>query len=114
MTMITRSMMPSSGCHQRCVIKYGRYFIAYQTLDDTYELVDITNQMPHMKNKIRMLTELLTPKDADIVFKCDACCKPIVRDSRDHDDCICDENGERWWCVDCYDHYQQYNWPSSP
>ena len=100
----------NAWCHQRLVIKYGRYFVT-SPLGAEF---DITNQMPHMKNKIRMLTELLTPKDADIVFKCDACCKPIVRDSRDHDDCICDENGERWWCVDCYDHYQQYNWPSSP
>ena len=103
--MITRSM------HKKCVMKYGRYFSVYQTLDDTYELCDITNQIPHMKNKLRMLTELHN-KDADIVFKCDACCKSIVRDSRDHERCICDENGLRWWCEDCFDHYQQYGWSS--
>tara|TARA_R110000765_G_scaffold376026_1_gene466727 strand:+ start:215 stop:589 length:375 start_codon:yes stop_codon:yes gene_type:complete len=103
MTIITRSM------HQRCVMKYGRYFTAYQTIDNTYELLDITNQIPHMKNKIRMLTELLT-KDADIVFKCEECSISIVRNSRAHDHCICDKDGERWWCEDCYDYHQQYGW----
>ncbi len=105
MSMITRSM------HKKCVMKYGRYFAVYQTLDDTYELADITNQIPHMKNKLRMLTELLN-KDADIVFKCEACSISIVRNSRAHDHCICDEDGERWWCEDCYDHYQQDGWSS--
>jgi len=55
--------------------------------------------------------ELLN-KDADIVFKCEACSISIVRNSRAHDHCICDEDGERWWCEDCYDHYQQDGWSS--
>ena len=49
-------------------------------------------------------------EDADIVFKCEACSISIVRNSRAHDHCICDEDGERWWCEDCYDHYQQDGW----
>ena len=35
----------------------------------------------------------------DIVFHCESCKKPIVRDSEDHDFSKCHE--EKWYCVDC-------------
>ena len=41
--------------------------------------------------------------ESSIVFCCQACERPITRDSKDHDNCICDEDGERWWCDDCRD-----------
>lgn len=41
-------------------------------------------------------------EEEDIVFHCCDCMKPIVRDSEDHDNCICcDEEEDDWLCVDC-------------
>jgi len=36
------------------------------------------------------------------MFHCDGCDCDIVRDSREHDECLCDKNGENWVCGDCY------------
>ena len=36
-----------------------------------------------------------------IAFNCEGCDKPIVRDSEEHDNCICDDEGEKWYCEDC-------------
>ena len=33
---------------------------------------------------------------------CSSCGERCVRDSRDHDHMICDENGDMWFCVECY------------
>ena len=33
----------------------------------------------------------------------DGCGCSVVRDSREHDEAICDENGENWMCRNCYD-----------
>mgnify|MGYP005993196955 CR=1 FL=1 len=40
-------------------------------------------------------------EDDQIVFNCKGCDKPIVRDSEEHDNCICDDEGEKWYCEDC-------------
>ena len=37
----------------------------------------------------------------DIVFCCSRCDKAIVRNSEEHDNCHCDEDGDVWWCEDC-------------
>ena len=42
--------------------------------------------------------------DHQIAFNCDCCHKPIVRDSEQHDNCNCDDEGEKWYCEDCYLH----------
>ena len=46
-------------------------------------------------------------EDADIVFKCQACSISIVKNSKGYTPC-CIYDEERWWCIDCYDHYQQW------
>lgn len=33
----------------------------------------------------------------------DGCGCSVVRNSREHDEAICDENGENWFCGNCYD-----------
>ena len=40
---------------------------------------------------------------AEIVFRCAHCSKAIVRDSRDHDECIANEN-DVWFCGDCHEY----------
>jgi hypothetical protein len=51
--------------------------------------------------------------DSDIVFNCCRCCRPIIRDSRDHDECYTDIEGDgdpnKWWCSDC--HKEEYPEP---
>lgn len=36
------------------------------------------------------------------MFHCDGCDCDVVKDSREHDECLCDKNGENWVCGDCY------------
>jgi hypothetical protein len=36
-----------------------------------------------------------------IAFNCDGCDKPIIRDSEEHDNCNCDDEGDKWYCEDC-------------
>jgi hypothetical protein len=31
----------------------------------------------------------------------------VVRDSPDHDEAVCDDNGENWMCRNCYDVKQE-------
>ena len=40
--------------------------------------------------------------NSNIVFHCDECSKAIIRDSREHDQCICNGDGDRWWCEMCH------------
>ena len=35
------------------------------------------------------------------IFCCYECGVGIVKDSKEHDNCVCDRDGEKWWCVDC-------------
>ena len=48
-------------------------------------------------------------------FDCNMNCVPtecgclIIRDSRDHDECRCDDDGNNWICADCYDGEYDYN-----
>ena len=37
----------------------------------------------------------------DIVFDCNHCGRGIIRNSRDHDACVSNDDGEIWWCEDC-------------
>lgn len=37
----------------------------------------------------------------EIVFWCTHCSKSIIRDSREHDECIIDKN-DKWFCGDCH------------
>tara|TARA_R110002153_G_scaffold93486_1_gene226007 strand:- start:397 stop:585 length:189 start_codon:yes stop_codon:yes gene_type:complete len=39
--------------------------------------------------------------DDNIVFHCTDCCRPIIRDSEDHDHSGT-YNEDDWFCVDCY------------
>ena len=41
-------------------------------------------------------------KTMNIIFNCDECGKSIIEDSKDHDECICNEDGDRWWCDMCH------------
>lgn len=36
-----------------------------------------------------------------IAFNCEGCDTPIVRDSEEHDNSKCDDEGEKWYCEDC-------------
>lgn len=38
-------------------------------------------------------------KEEDFVLKCGCV---VIRNSREHDECRSDENGENWICADCY------------
>ena len=42
-------------------------------------------------------------ENKDIVFDCYDCGIAVIRDSREHDECVCVEytNGERWYCGNC-------------
>ena len=37
----------------------------------------------------------------NIIFNCAECDKSIIENSKDHDECICNEDGDRWWCDMC-------------
>ena len=39
--------------------------------------------------------------DDGFVFDCNHCGRGIIRDSRDHDACVSNDDGELWWCEDC-------------
>lgn len=40
--------------------------------------------------------------DSDnIAFNCEGCDTPIIRDSEEHDNSKCDDEGEKWYCEDC-------------
>jgi len=41
-------------------------------------------------------------KTMNIIFNCAECNKYIIEDSKDHDECICNEDGDRWWCEMCH------------
>lgn len=45
-----------------------------------------------------------TQNGEDIVFCCETCDKEIVRDSREHDECLWDEKNDKWYCGDCGQH----------
>jgi len=40
---------------------------------------------------------------AETMITFDGCGCSVVRDSKDHDEAICDDNGENWMCGNCYD-----------
>lgn len=48
------------------------------------------------------MDDLLSVKQ-DIVFSCSHCAKDIVRDSREHDECIVRDN-DWWFCGDCHEY----------
>tara|TARA_R110001583_G_scaffold117066_1_gene268091 strand:+ start:30 stop:401 length:372 start_codon:yes stop_codon:yes gene_type:complete len=41
-------------------------------------------------------------KTINIIFNCAECDKSIIENSKDHDECICNEDGDRWWCDMCH------------
>jgi len=42
-------------------------------------------------------------KDAGIiVWDCNHCGKGVIRDSEDHDNSMCNEDGSKWWCSSCF------------
>ena len=41
-------------------------------------------------------------EEIDFVFCCTNCGTPVERDSREHEECVCDETGELWYCADCH------------
>jgi len=40
-------------------------------------------------------------KPIDIAFYCEGCDTPIIRDSEEHDNSKCDDEGKKWYCEDC-------------
>jgi hypothetical protein len=40
-------------------------------------------------------------EESEVVFCCFACEKEIIRNSEEHDNCVCDDDGENWTCADC-------------
>lgn len=54
-----------------------------------------------MNNKTIVVT-----KKKDVVFSCTHCSKSIIRDSREHDDCIVNEY-DLWFCGDCHQYAEE-------
>ena len=46
-------------------------------------------------------------KEDENIIKCDECKISIVRDSREHDNMICDTEGILWFCLDCLENKQE-------
>ena len=46
-------------------------------------------------------------KKEEVVFCCFACEKEIIRDSEEHDNCVCDDDGENWTCADCVEEKEE-------
>ena len=44
---------------------------------------------------------------SNIVFHCSGCGVGIIRDSRDHDNCVT-KDGKKWYCPDCYHLWEGY------
>lgn len=62
------------------------------------------NQEAYIKEKgLRDLVgKMKRHQEAKKQFHCDGCGCDVVRDSREHDECLSDKNGENWVCGDCY------------
>ena len=60
----------------------------------------IGDQIEKFSQPARPIYRIEFIKTVDVVFCCVACDKLVVRDSREHDECVCDVDGE-WFCGDC-------------
>lgn len=43
----------------------------------------------------------------EVVFCCFACEKEIIRNSEEHDNCVCDDDCENWTCADCVEEKEE-------
>ena len=76
------------------------YFSCCESEEEVEEYaVILTDENGEVLKKSNDEDEEEEEEKPDIVFHCESCKKPIVRDSEDHDFSKCHE--EKWYCVDC-------------
>ena len=77
--------------------------------DENHHLKECLTQEGN--NVARLLDENKTLKAAlpQSAHKCEKCgrCVEVVEK---YVEGISDENGELWWCIDCYDYHQEHGW----
>ena len=79
---------------------------ACESTQEAYKYIKkIKDENKTLKDENKALKAAL-PQSAHKCEKCGRCVEVVEK----YVEGISDENGELWWCIDCYDYHQEHGW----